>query len=341
MKSMRWVTLILTCAMASCSKPAGDPEPPGKLIDIGGRRLHLYSTGEGEPTVVLESGAGGFSLEWALVQQGVAGFARVVSYDRAGYAWSDPGPTPRTMQQIARELHDALGRADIKPPYVLVGHSYGGLVVRTFAQRYPDEVAGMVLVDSSHEDAPITLTHRVTGEQRTFRTRDLSLGRWVPPVSVGPPPATQPATQPTTAPAALAHPFDRLPGALHAARKWATALPSWAATRQAESDFWPEEAEHLASQRGPGKFPLGDVPLVVVTQGLHDFAQDIPDAARKQQRIDEHHHLQADLLTLSRNSRQVIATKSGHHVPLEEPQAVIDAIRDVANAARTGQMLGR
>ena len=336
---MRWVTLILTCALASCSKPAGDLQPVGKLIDIGGRRIHLWCTGESQPTVILEAGAGGFSLEWALVQSEVARFARVVSYDRAGYGWSDPGPTPRTMHQIAGELHDALARAGIKPPYVLVGHSYGGLAVRTFAQRYPQDVVGMVLVDSSHEDAPITLTHRITGEKKTFKTRDLSLGRWIPPVSVGPPPATAPSTQPATAPAALEHPFDRLPRELHAARKWATAQPNHAATREAEFEYWPEEAERLAAQRGPGKFPLGDVPLVVVTQGMNDFAQDITDPARKQQRIDEHRHLQADLLTLSRNSRHVIATKSGHHVPLEEPQAVIGAIRDVVNAARSGQTL--
>ena len=348
---MRSINVILLCgmmvatsALTTCSKPGagGDPKPPGKLIDIGGRRLHLYNTGQGEPTVILEAGAGGFSLEWALVQSGVAPFARVVSYDRAGYAWSDPGPTPRTMHQIAGELHDALARAEIKPPYVLVGHSYGGLVVRTFADRYPGEVVGMVLVDSSHEDAPITLTHRVTGEKRVFRMRDLSLGRWVPPVSVGPPataPATAPSTHPATMPAKLEHPFDRIPRELHAARRWATAQPNYAVTREAEFDFWPEEAEHLALQRGPGRFPLGDRPLVVVTQGLNDFAQDVTDASRKQQRIDEHRHSQADLLTLSRNSKQVIAPQSGHHVPLEEPQVVIDAIREVVDAARGGAKL--
>jgi pimeloyl-ACP methyl ester carboxylesterase len=339
---MRWITLILIVALASCSKPAGDPKPPGKLIDIGGRRLHLYCTGQGEPTVILEAGAGGFSLEWALVQSEVARFARVVSYDRAGYAWSDPGPTPRTMQQIARELHDALARAEIKPPYVFVGHSYGGLVVRTFAELYPGDVVGMVLVDSSHEDAPITLTHRVTGEKKVFRMRDLSLGRWVPPVSVGPPataPATAPSTHPATMPAKLEHPFDRIPRELQDGRRWATALPNYAVTREAEFDYWPEEAEHLASQRGPGRYPLGDRPLVVVTQGLHDFAHGVSDASRRQQRIDEHQQLQADLLTLSRNSKQIIATHSGHHVPLEEPQAVIDAIREVVEAARRGAKL--
>jgi len=213
--------------------------------------------------------------------------------------------------------------------------------VRTFVELYPGDVVGMVLVDSSHEDAPITLTHRVTGEKKVFRMRDLSLGRWIPPVSLGPPPApaTAPSSQAATQPTALEHPFDRIPRELHAARRWATALPAYAATREAEFDYWPEEAEHLASQRGPGQYPLGDRPLVVVTQGLHDFAQGVSDAARRQQRIDEHQQLQADLLTLSRNSKQIIATHSGHHVPLEEPQAVIDAIRQVVDSARRGEKL--
>jgi hypothetical protein len=137
----------------------------------------------------------------------------------------------------------------------------------------------------------------------------------------------------------LAHPFDRIPPELHAARRWATALPNYDVTRDAEFDFWPEEAQQLALQREGARFPLGDRPLVVVTQGLNDFAQDVTDPSRKQQRIDEHRHLQADLLALSRNSKQVIATHSGHHVPLEEPQVVIDAIRDVVDAARSGAKL--
>jgi pimeloyl-ACP methyl ester carboxylesterase len=124
----------------------------GKLVDVGGYRLNLNCTGEGYPTVVFESGLGGPAMEWLLVQPEVAKFARACSYDRAGYGWSDPGPSPRTSLQIVKELHTLLRNAGEKPPYVLVGHSFGGFNVRVFNGQYPDEVAGMVLVDASHED---------------------------------------------------------------------------------------------------------------------------------------------------------------------------------------------
>src|SRR5690349_7576713 len=122
---------------------------PGKLVDIGGWRIHLNCTGKNKektPTVVLESGSGDFSFDWSLVQPDVARFTQVCSYDRAGHAWSDLGPRPRTMKQIAYELHTALSKLGINPPYVLVGQSLGGLLVRAFAAQYAKEVAGMVLV---------------------------------------------------------------------------------------------------------------------------------------------------------------------------------------------------
>src|SRR4051794_17724326 len=109
--------------------------PPGKLVDVGGWRLHLDCTGElrpGVPTVILEAGLGDFSVEWSLVQPRVAQFARVCSYDRAGDGWSDIGPYPRTHRQIVYELHTLLSHAGERPPFVLVGHSYGGWLVRLY-----------------------------------------------------------------------------------------------------------------------------------------------------------------------------------------------------------------
>src|SRR5918993_4605490 len=111
--------------------------PPSKLVDVGGYRLHLNCTGKNGPTVVLIAGAGDFSFDWGLVQTGVSRFARVCSYDRAGLAWSDPGPTPRTMLQDAYELRALLRAAGVKPPYVLVGHSIGGVIVRDYVAQNP------------------------------------------------------------------------------------------------------------------------------------------------------------------------------------------------------------
>ncbi len=124
--------------------------PPGKLIDVGGRRLHLHCTGTGSPVVVLEAGNLSFSLQWAWVQPAVATFTRVCSYDRAGYGWSDPASWPPTAGRQADDLHDLLAVAGERAPYVLVGHSYGADVVRAFASRHADSVAGAVLVDPAH-----------------------------------------------------------------------------------------------------------------------------------------------------------------------------------------------
>jgi len=128
--------------------------PPGRLIDVGGYRLHLDARGvaSAAPTVILEGGAGLGSVTWGWVQPRVAETTRVLAYDRAGIGWSDRGPEPRDGRQIARELHAALQGAGIYGPYVLVGHSFGGLYVRIFGDMYPDEVVGMVLVDPTHPD---------------------------------------------------------------------------------------------------------------------------------------------------------------------------------------------
>ena len=126
--------------------------PPGKLVDIGGYRLHINCTGEGGPAVILDSGLGGNSLEWTLVQPKLAKFTRVCSYDRAGQGWSDESPLIRTSQNIVDELHTLLHKAEVPEPYILVGHSSGGINMRLYASYYPNEVAGVVLVDSAHED---------------------------------------------------------------------------------------------------------------------------------------------------------------------------------------------
>ena len=122
---------------------------PGQLIDVGGHRLHLSCTGSGSPTVVLEPGAGLTSSALAWIAPTLAGDTRVCVYDRAGRGWSEPSDAPQDGAQIATDLHALLQRGDVPGPYVLAGHSFGGLYVLTFAAHYPDEVAGMVLVDST------------------------------------------------------------------------------------------------------------------------------------------------------------------------------------------------
>jgi len=136
-------------------KRVGGNDSQGSLtlqkVDVGGHSLNLLIGGQGSPAVVFEGGFGAGIASWSTVQKEVAAFARTVSYDRAGLGQSELGPKPRSAKQIATELHTALEKAGVKPPYVLVGHSFGGIYVRVFAERYPKEVAGMVLLDPSQE----------------------------------------------------------------------------------------------------------------------------------------------------------------------------------------------
>jgi pimeloyl-ACP methyl ester carboxylesterase len=145
------LVLLLAGTLYETSAEAADAQeypPPGQLVDVGGHRLHINCTGSGSPTVVIEAGLGDWSTGWGYVQPEVAKTTRVCSYDRAGWGWSEPGPLPRDAAQSAKELHTLLQKANISGPYVMVGHSLGGLSVRVFTHDYPAEVAGVVLVDS-------------------------------------------------------------------------------------------------------------------------------------------------------------------------------------------------
>jgi pimeloyl-ACP methyl ester carboxylesterase len=126
--------------------------PPGDMVDVGGYSLHINCVGQGRPTVLLDGGSGEWSSQWVRVQREVSGTTRVCAYDRAGMGWSEMGPEPRDAKQISNELHALLEGANIDGPYVLVGHSFGGLYMQTYAARYPEEVAGVALVDSSQPD---------------------------------------------------------------------------------------------------------------------------------------------------------------------------------------------
>jgi pimeloyl-ACP methyl ester carboxylesterase len=126
--------------------------PPGRLVDVGGHRLHMWCTGAGAPVVILEAGLGGSSVDWGYVQPEVARFTRVCSYDRAGMGYSDAGPSPRTSRHIAEELVRLLDRGGVSGPVVLVGASLGGYAVRILASENEHRVAGLILVDASHEN---------------------------------------------------------------------------------------------------------------------------------------------------------------------------------------------
>ena len=141
----------------------------GHLVQAGSIRMNIDCSGQGSPTVILESGSGGPSVDWLMVQPEVAKFSRVCSYDRAGYGWSDSGPEPRSSLQIAHELKQLLQAAGEKGPYILVGHSMGGYDIRVYTGQYPNDVAGMVLVDASHEDQELRAPESIRKWQQDYR----------------------------------------------------------------------------------------------------------------------------------------------------------------------------
>jgi pimeloyl-ACP methyl ester carboxylesterase len=317
------------------SVPAPFP-PPGKLVDIGGWRLHLHCTGEakpGDPTVILEAGLGDFSVEWSLVQPRLSTFVRVCSYDRAGTGWSDLGPHPRTMHQIVYELHTLLEKARIGPPYVMVGHSYGGWLVRLYASKRGSDVAGMVLLEGGFDNP----WRMVNG--KLVRAEELATGKPIPPVKT-----SGPLTESEIPPDAMKQmksgaaglsrgantsPRDNLPTDAQRMRTWV--LSRW---QHLAAHVNPVEAEELAllrAQRAKGGDPLADMPLIVVTRGLPDEDGPGGKVVELERRKKEHRELAE---SLSRNGRQIIADRSGHHVQLEQPEIVVSSVRDVVATTR-------
>jgi pimeloyl-ACP methyl ester carboxylesterase len=308
------VTSVCTHLTSQPTLGGNTPRPPGKLVDVGGHRLHVNCIGRGSPTVVLESGAGDFSFDWSLVQRPLAPVTRVCAYDRAGYAWSDPGPFPRTLRQIAFELHEALHNGDVQGPYVLVGHSLGGLIVRAYTTTYPEDVVGMVLVESSHEDNEIMMNGKVS------LLRDFSRSRPIPAVQHRVTSLPEKKASEAAAAIKIEAPYDALPIDIQNIRRWAMKQPNYAAARSSEFDYLPEELVQMAAERVRVPVPLGHIPLVVVSR------QDAPEPLNR---------LHGDLARLSINGRRVIAHTTDHHVQIEDPQTVISSVRDVVEIARS------
>ena len=227
MKTLITILLMLSSVGAS-QQLTSQPTPPGKLIDLGGYRLHLNCTGNKGPTVVLIAGAGDFSFDWNLVQPSIAQFARVCSYDRAGFAWSDPGPVPRTMKQEAFELHTMLSAAHIKGPYILVGHSIGGPVTRVYASQYPQEVAGILLIDSLHEDTTLSMNGKLAHMRELAKPDPVPAAQTMksaPPKPVTKEVLDQFQSNLKSNPPKIGATFSKLPESIQAMRLWFLSQP--------------------------------------------------------------------------------------------------------------------
>ncbi len=309
----------------------GATAPTGRLIDVGGFRLHIHCTGKGSPSIVLDAALGGSSLSWSLVQPELATLSRACSYDRAGFGWSDSGPMPRTAGRIADELRTLLERAGVPPPFLLVGHSFGGLVALIFAHRFRSETAGMVLVDPAHAEDWV----RPAPKEQVLIDRGVRLCRYgAVTARVGL--ARVVAALVGLGQLTLARGLVKVVSRGRLSRQDEAILaPIWKLppeVRPALAQFWtkPRFFEALGSQiesicvsaaevleATAGGF--GDLPLVTISSTN-------PGDYRLRQ--------QDRMAALSTRGRHVMASNSGHWVPLDQPKVVIDAVKDVLQATR-------
>ena len=289
---------------------------PGQLVDVGGYNLHINCMGQGSPTVILEAGLGDFSLTWAFVQPEVATTTRVCSYDRAGYGWSEPGPQPRTTNTEVEELHTLLTNAKIQGPYVLVGHSLGGMLVRMYTHSYPEEVVGMVLVDSLHEDKPIRLPEiQAKTDQITIKAfRMLKLL----------------SSSGMTALAPQFIPNDGLPEDVFEQRQAILAKAVYYKTTMDEVNALQESC---AEVRALHINSFGNLPFIVLSSGRSEASSSLSDA-ENQALWAVWQELQSELALLSSESKQIMAEQSGHNIQLDQPDLVIDAVREILNTIR-------
>jgi pimeloyl-ACP methyl ester carboxylesterase len=308
--------------------------PPGRMIDIGGSRLHMGSrlhlieSGDDGPPVIFESGISATCLNWTQVRSEVASFARAYAYDRAWLGWSDAANSPRTTWNMVEELHALLSVAHVPAPYILVGHSFGGMLVRAYAAKYPDEVAGLVLVDplSPGEWLNIPPAHA-----RMLR-RGVKLARrgaWLARIGV---------------------------------------VRASLALLMAGGRLVPKAIAKLSSGRGEsvisrlvgevGKMPPETWPMVRAHWsqaqsflGLAAYLESLPASAAEADVVEEtsNRHMivlsaasstpeqlkERDLLARrSPHGRHIVAAKSGHWIQLDEPELVVEAVREMIRTIR-------
>jgi pimeloyl-ACP methyl ester carboxylesterase len=296
--------------------------PPGRLVDIGGRRLHLQERGTGSPTVVLEAGIGATSLNWQALQREISRFTRVVSYDRAGLGWSDLPTAPLTMSRLVDDLRTLLRAAQLPPPYILVGHSFGALIVRAYAGRYAGEVAGILLLDPlrPEEWRPLSWNQRATlayGLRLARRGAMLARiglvgwclqsvlagSRWLPKVIAG------------AASGSGLKVMKRLAGEVGKmpAEVWPMVAAHWSNPKcflglAAHLETFPGNVAEMYCAP-----PLDGIPVIALTSGRN--AGPPPQG-------------------VSANMRHSVAHNSGHWIHLDEPNLVMDGVRDLVTNAR-------
>jgi len=325
--SFSLLSFLILCGLAyqfvSTKLEEGYYPPLGKMVDVGGYNMHIISEGEGSPTVVFDSGMGCHSLDWLLVHPEVGKFTRVCCYDRAGNGWSDESPLERTSENIATELHTLLEKSGEKPPYILVGHSFGGPNMLLFANKYPDEVVGMVLVDSSHED------------------HLKNLPDW--PQSYIEKVLIHPLGAKFFSLVGLTRLYINSPGSDMAVKTFpedmrniylaTTSTTKNVCTVTQEFQSFKKSLQQLRDTGGS----IGEKPLIVITARKSLTSEEPRFPSEFSEKLAGiWSALQKDLVKRSTQSKQVIAD-SGHMVTREDPEVIIEAIREVFEKWESGQ----
>ncbi len=284
-------------------------EMPGILVNVGGRKMHIHCAGQGSPTVILDSGLGDSYVSWRKVQPEIATFSRVCSYDRAGVGYSEPTPGPRTSAAIAQQLHALLQAAGIAPPYVIVGHSMGGYDVRLFTSLYRSEVAGMVLVDSSHPDQENRFPPELKKMESSF-LREAEFLQYATPLGI-----------PRMMGMCDENPIVRAAECnFHSAREGVEELKAFQ-----------ESAAQVATTGS-----LGDLPLAVLSQDPDKPSSELPPEVAKPV-SEQWVKMQEELSHLSTRGTRTVAKNSAHYIQLDRPDVVIEAVHSVVEQARQAQ----
>jgi len=289
--------------------------PPGVLVEVNGYKMHFYCVGDGSPIVILESGLGDSWLSWYKVQPAVAKFTRVCSYDRAGLGWSDVQPGPPDSRNIALHLHGLLNNAGVKPPYVLVGHSIGGIHLRVYQNMYPSDVVGMVFVDSSHPDAkkrvPSQLMKWIALQALEYKLVKLAMPFGIP---------------------RMVGLCGYGPAEIRDIARTVECQTRWIETQDAEYSNIDSSADE-----GRATGSLGSMPLVVLSHdpdksGLPGFIG--ADVAKLNETALG--QMQEELTHLSMRGSRVVAKGATHYIQLDRPDLVIGAVHLAVDTSRNG-----
>lgn len=296
----------MTPALLALVLLAADPAPTGKLVDIGGRKLHVDCRGSGQKTIVLLNGLPRYSFDWALIQPAVAKFTRVCTYDRAGDAWSDPRPAGYDVNVMLDDLDKVLTHISPSKPVILAGHSFGGVLARTYAHKKPERVVSLMLIDSQHHNwssIPIGNERKrmseLTREQAQL-VADTAKEKFVAPKKVE---------------AKIQPPFDKLPANVQPIHLWQMNRVMDGVTA---SDVELAIMTQWILYSGLRDVTFGDLPLIVLTKPE-------PEPWVRSQK---------DIAALSQKGRIIVVPNTGHDIELDNPQAIIDALKESVQPAK-------